>query len=66
VTDGETGFLFDTDAQLTARLTQLAADPVLVEQLGVRAKAVARERFAAAVAGPAAAAVYRSVLAGVP
>jgi glycosyltransferase involved in cell wall biosynthesis len=64
VADGETGFLFDTEAELTARLTELAADPALVERLGTRAKAVANERFTANVAGPAVAAVYRTVLAG--
>jgi glycosyltransferase involved in cell wall biosynthesis len=61
VADGETGFVFDTRDELTARLRQLAGDPALVGRMGARARLVIEQEFDLKVAGRETWAVYRSL-----
>ncbi len=51
IRDGETGFVFDEFAELTARLEQLADDPTLVERLGRNARQAVVDEFDIRVAG---------------
>jgi glycosyltransferase involved in cell wall biosynthesis len=59
VRDGETGFVFDTPAELTARLRQLAGDPALADRMGARARRVIEEEYDLKVAGRKMLALYR-------
>ena len=63
VRDGETGFIFDTPAELTERLRLLAADPALSEKMGARARRVIEEEFDLKVAGRKMLAIYRGLMA---
>jgi glycosyltransferase involved in cell wall biosynthesis len=63
IDEGQTGFVFDTTAELTERLRLLAGDPARVEQMGARARRVIEERFDLKVAGRRTLDVYRRVLA---
>jgi glycosyltransferase involved in cell wall biosynthesis len=63
VRDGETGFIFDTKAELTERLRLLASDPGLADEMGARARRVVEEEFTLQVAGRKLLEVYRSVTA---
>jgi glycosyltransferase involved in cell wall biosynthesis len=65
VRDGETGFVYDTPRELTARLLNLAGDPDLVERLGGRARQAVDEEFDLRVAGRKYLDVYRGVMARV-
>ncbi len=51
VNDGETGYVFDTPAELTAAITLLAGDPLLADRMGERARQVVDEEFDLKVAG---------------
>src|SRR5262249_24912402 len=61
VADGETGFVFDTYDELTARLRLLAASPALVERMGTRARLVIEREYDLKVAGRKTLAVYRAL-----
>jgi glycosyltransferase involved in cell wall biosynthesis len=63
VRDGETGFIFDTPEELTARLRQLAGDPALVDRMGEQARRVVEEEFDLKVAGRRMLEVYRTLVA---
>jgi glycosyltransferase involved in cell wall biosynthesis len=63
VRDGETGFVFDTPAELTARLELLAADPSRADRMGRRARQVIEAEYALEVAGRKTIEVYRAVIA---
>jgi glycosyltransferase involved in cell wall biosynthesis len=63
VRHGETGFVFDTPAELTARLRQLAEDPALADRLGARARRVVEEEFDLRVAGRKMLSVYEEMMA---
>jgi glycosyltransferase involved in cell wall biosynthesis len=60
---GETGFIFDTAEELTARLRQLAGDPALVERMGERARREIEDELDLKVAGRKMLEVYRRLLA---
>jgi glycosyltransferase involved in cell wall biosynthesis len=64
VRDGETGFVFDTPAQLTEQLRRLAGDPDLVERMGQAARRAVDEEFDLKVAGRKMLDLYRGVVVG--
>ncbi len=45
VIDGETGFLFNTDAEYVDRLSELIKDPALRREIGTQARSFVRQRF---------------------
>ena len=51
VRDGETGFIFDTQAELTERLRLLAGDPALADRMGGGRGGSIEEEFDLKVAG---------------
>jgi glycosyltransferase involved in cell wall biosynthesis len=61
VRDGETGFVFDTKAELAAQLRRLASDPGLADRIGTRARRVVEQEFDLKVAGARMLAVYRKL-----
>jgi glycosyltransferase involved in cell wall biosynthesis len=61
VRDGETGFIFDTQEELTARLQLLASDPALTERMGRRARQVIEQEYDLKVAGRAMLDVYQGL-----
>ena len=63
VQDGETGFVYDDLATLTARLRQLAADPALVARLGVAARRKIETDYDYRVAGAKLIAIYAPLIA---
>ena len=63
IVEGETGFVYDTEDQLAERLRRLAADPVLVEEMGRRARREVEAEYDLKVAGGKYAALYRTMLA---
>jgi glycosyltransferase involved in cell wall biosynthesis len=62
VRDGETGFVFDTPGELTARLRQLARDPAMADRMGSRARRVVEDEFDLKVAGRRMLEAYRRLL----
>jgi glycosyltransferase involved in cell wall biosynthesis len=64
VRDGETGFVFDSPAELADRLRRLAGDPTLVERMGRAAREDVVGRFDLRVAGARLAALYDELLSG--
>lgn len=60
---GETGFVFDDEAELRARLEQLAGDPELVDRMGRAARRAIEEEFSLEVAGAGMARLYGRVIA---
>jgi glycosyltransferase involved in cell wall biosynthesis len=63
VRDGETGFIFDTQAELTERLRLLAGNPALADEMGARARRAIEAEFNLKVAGRKMLEVYRQVMA---
>jgi glycosyltransferase involved in cell wall biosynthesis len=63
VRDGETGFVFDTPVELTARLEFLAAEPARADRMGRRARQVIEQDYDLEVAGRKTLEVYRAVMA---
>ena len=59
---GETGFVFDDEAELRDRLVQLAGDPTLVERMGREARRTIESEYSLEVAGAATAALYDRLL----
>jgi glycosyltransferase involved in cell wall biosynthesis len=62
VRDGETGFVFDTLAELTARLELLAGEPARADRMGRRARQVIEAEYRLEVAGRKTLEVYRAVI----
>ena len=63
VQDGETGFVYDDLATLTARLRQLATDPALVDRLGSTARRKVETEYDFRVAGAKLIAIYAPLIA---
>ena len=63
IREGETGFVYDDGAQLTAQLRRLANDPALVERMGLKGREVVMTEFDLHIAGAKLAAVYDELLA---
>ncbi len=63
VRDGETGFVFDTVLELSARLKLLAADPALSDRMGRQARRVIEADYDLKVAGSKTLGVYRALIA---
>jgi glycosyltransferase involved in cell wall biosynthesis len=51
VADGETGYIYDTPEELSARLRLLASDPGLTDRMGEQARRVIDEQYDLKVAG---------------
>jgi glycosyltransferase involved in cell wall biosynthesis len=62
VQHGETGYVFDTEEQLTPMLVELSANPTLVERMGFRARAAVETEYDLRICGRKLAAVYRGLL----
>ena len=62
VWDGETGYVYDSPEELSARLVMLANDPNLVETMGARAREVVEQEFDLAVAGRKLVGIYDELL----
>jgi glycosyltransferase involved in cell wall biosynthesis len=62
VIEGETGFIFDNQDQLTEQLLKLAEDPHLVEKMGWQARLAVEQQYDLKVAGAKLWAVYESLL----
>jgi glycosyltransferase involved in cell wall biosynthesis len=60
---GETGFVFDDEAELREQLVKLASAPALVETMGRAARRAVEEEFSLDVAGAAMARLYQRLLA---
>jgi glycosyltransferase involved in cell wall biosynthesis len=58
VRDGETGFVFNDEHELTGRLRLLVQNPSLVEQLGQQARRVVEREYDLTVAGAKLLAIY--------
>jgi glycosyltransferase involved in cell wall biosynthesis len=63
VRHGETGFIYDSQAELSAYLRQLAADRKLVERLGQKARQIAAQEFDYRVVAAKLIPIYDSLLA---
>jgi glycosyltransferase involved in cell wall biosynthesis len=63
VRDGETGFVYDTVDELSARLQLLAADWTLADRMGRRARHVIEAEYDLKVAGRKTLDVYRALMA---
>jgi glycosyltransferase involved in cell wall biosynthesis len=63
---GETGFVFDTQEELTRSLTRLATEVGLADRMGSRARRVVEKHYDLRVCGSRLAAVYDSILAEKP
>jgi glycosyltransferase involved in cell wall biosynthesis len=63
VREGQTGFVYDDPAELTARLRLLAGDPELVEQMGRLGRETVERHYDQRVAGRALLDIYRDLLA---
>ena len=63
VRDGETGFVFETDGDLTERLRRLAGEPGLADRLGSEARRVVAREYDYRVTGAKLAAVYDRLIA---
>ena len=61
VLDNETGFIFDTPAQLATQLRLLAETPAMVEEMGLRARQLIDEEFGLRVAGRKMLELYRNI-----
>jgi glycosyltransferase involved in cell wall biosynthesis len=64
VRHGETGFVFDTPAELTAQLRTLAGDPPLAERMGFHARRAVETEFDLRVCGAKLVDVYRGLIEG--
>jgi glycosyltransferase involved in cell wall biosynthesis len=64
VRPGETGFVFEDEAELRGLIERLAGDAALVERMGRTARLAIEEEFSLEVAGSALAALYGRLLAG--
>ena len=62
IRQGETGFVFDDEAELRDRLAQLAGDPPLVERMGRAARRSVEDEFSLEVAGAGMARLYGRVI----
>jgi glycosyltransferase involved in cell wall biosynthesis len=60
---GETGFVFDDEAELRQRLVQLAGDGPLVTRMGQAARAIVEREYSLDVAGRSMARLYASMIA---
>ena len=63
VRDGETGFVYDTPEELTARLRLLAGDPALADRMGAKGRLAIEEQYDLRVAGRRMLALYRRLVA---
>lgn len=63
VDHGVNGFVFDTPAELTGQLRELAGNPRLVAKMGRAARRVAEREYDKDVVGAKVAAIYRGLLA---
>ncbi|MGE3822559.1 MAG: glycosyltransferase, partial [Isosphaeraceae bacterium] len=61
VRHGETGFVFQSRDELTDQLRRLAAEPDLVERMGLAARRAIDDEFDLSVAGQALVKVYQAV-----
>jgi len=59
---GETGFVFDSAAELTGQLRALAADPAGCDRMGSTARQVIEQHFDLRVCGRRLAEMYREML----
>jgi glycosyltransferase involved in cell wall biosynthesis len=64
IREGETGFLFDDEAELTDRLTRLATDVDLADRMGHKARRVVEAEYDLRVAGAALFAEYEVLFRG--
>lgn len=62
VRHGETGYVFDSLAELRQRLRRLAADPELVDQLGAEARRAVEQEYGLTPVGREMAATYEGVV----
>jgi glycosyltransferase involved in cell wall biosynthesis len=60
---GETGFVFDDEAELRGQLVDLASNPTLVEKMGRAARRAVDEEFSLDVAGASIARLYERLIA---
>ena len=63
ISEGETGFVFDSPGELTEQLKTLANSPALVEKMGIAARRSIDEKFDLKVAGAKLLNVYREIMA---
>ncbi len=64
IRDGETGFIYDSHAELTDRIRLLVDNPDLVERMGQRGREAVDAEFDLKVAGRKLLHLYRSLVAG--
>ncbi|MFO0908400.1 MAG: glycosyltransferase family 4 protein [Isosphaeraceae bacterium] len=62
IREGETGFVFDTESELTLQLLELAENSALVERMGRAARQAVEREFDLKVAGRALLGVYEEVM----